>query len=162
MNYFGYQILSPTPDQLAYMAAHTAAYNVWAQTCGKYKDSALHTLKMYWLGRLKATIQPVLALPDKCRGQHIPDPVDKIAAEIGLSSSCRQKLRAAGTAGLCLKATRQKVRKLKQSGAITGVGGVYITHERNRRGDKMYHRVRLNICSGGRRFRRDLGSYRVR
>ena len=154
MRYFGTQIALPTVEQKSYMAAHTVAWTVWAHKGGPL-TTGLYDQVRYWKNRLNDSLMQTMALP-------APDPVDEIAAALGLSSNCRQTLRTAGAGGLCLKTAARKVRKLRQSGAISGAGGVYITHERNRRGDKVYHRIRLNICAGGRRVRHDLGSYRVK
>jgi len=88
--------------------------------------------------------------------------VDWMARDVGLDNACRIALRRAAREGCDLVRINKRLQTLKRQGLLRGVGGVYITHERNRRGDKVYHRVRLNICAGGRRVRHDLGSYRVR
>jgi len=153
--------LTRTAYEAARLVAHVAWGDAW-ETFGHYapETKKQHARVVYWQSRINALNGhgPTLALTATCQNA----PLDAIAAALGLSSSCRQKLRTAGAGGLNLYTVRDKVRKLKQSGAIKGAGGVYITHERNRRGDKVYHRLRLNICAGGRRVRRDLGSYRVR
>jgi len=85
-----------------------------------------------------------------------------IARDLGLGDDGYVALCKAGHAGLCLGTVNEKLKAIKRQGLLHGCRGVYITHERNRRDDKVYHRVRLNICMGGRRIRRELGSYRVK
>lgn len=144
-----------TTEFRAIWAANRLAVAVW----GKYgggQSSPWYPKVLDWQERINVHNRNggrVLALPDPLDG-------------FGLDDACRAQIHAAVATGASLGAITAKLRKYRKAGLLKGVQGVYITNERNSVRAKngktyIYHRVRMNICGGGKRYRRQLSQHRV-